>query len=57
MKERKEQFECSYCGQKFNFEKNAEEHMGTCSKQNRSCELPKIDQHGKRLVMAIWRVL
>jgi hypothetical protein len=59
MKERNEQFECSHCGQKFNFEKNAEEHEDTCSKRNRSSESPKIDQDGKQqnLVMAIWRVL
>jgi hypothetical protein len=59
MKSRKEQFECSHCGQKFNFKKNAEEHEDTCSNGNGSCESPEIDQDGKRenLVIAIWRVL
>jgi hypothetical protein len=57
MKEYKEQFECSYCVQKFNFEENAKEHEDTCLKRHRQCEPPKVDQDGKRLVMAIWRVL
>jgi len=30
MEERKEQFECSFCGEKFNFRKHAEEHERTC---------------------------
>jgi len=31
MKERQEQFECSFCGAKFNFRKDAEEHEQNCS--------------------------
>jgi hypothetical protein len=34
MEERREQFECSYCGAKFNFKKDAEEHEKTCHKRN-----------------------
>jgi hypothetical protein len=30
MEERREQFECSYCGQKFNFRKDALEHEQNC---------------------------
>ena len=30
MEERREQFECSYCGRKFNFRKEAQEHEQTC---------------------------
>jgi hypothetical protein len=30
LEERREQFECSYCGQKFNFKKDAEDHEETC---------------------------
>jgi hypothetical protein len=31
MKESQEQFECEYCGAKFNFRKDAEEHEQNCS--------------------------
>lgn len=30
MEERKEQFECSYCGRKFNFKSHAKEHEENC---------------------------
>jgi len=30
MKELQEQFECEYCGAKFNFRKDAEEHEQNC---------------------------
>jgi hypothetical protein len=33
MEERREQFECSYCGQKFNFRKDAEAHEQNCPKK------------------------
>jgi hypothetical protein len=33
MEERKEQFECSYCGEKFNFKKHAEEHERNCHRR------------------------
>jgi hypothetical protein len=32
MEERREQFQCSYCGQKFNFRKDAETHEQNCPK-------------------------
>jgi hypothetical protein len=31
MIERQEQFECEFCGAKFNFRKDAEEHEKNCS--------------------------
>jgi hypothetical protein len=34
MEERREQFECSYCGQKFNFRKDAEAHEQNCPKKS-----------------------
>ena len=34
MEERLEQFECSYCGEKFNFKKDAEEHEKRCPKRD-----------------------
>jgi hypothetical protein len=34
MEERREQFECSYCGRKFNFRKHAEEHEQSCPERN-----------------------
>jgi hypothetical protein len=30
MEELREQFACSYCGRKFNFRKNAQEHEQNC---------------------------
>ncbi len=33
MEERKEQFECSFCGEKFNFKKDAETHERECPKR------------------------
>jgi len=33
MEERKEQFECSFCGEKFNFKKDAEAHERECPKR------------------------
>jgi hypothetical protein len=33
MEERREHFECSYCGQKFNFRKDAEEHERSCQQR------------------------
>jgi hypothetical protein len=33
MEEKREYFECSYCGQKFNFKKDAEEHEKNCDKR------------------------
>jgi hypothetical protein len=30
MEERREQFECSFCGRKFNFKKEAQEHEENC---------------------------
>ena len=34
MEERREQFECSFCGQKFNFKKDAEAHEKSYPKRN-----------------------
>ena len=33
MEQRREQFECSYCGDRFNFKKEAEEHEKQCPKR------------------------
>ena len=33
MEERQEQFECSYCGRKFNFRKEATQHEEHCPKR------------------------
>ena len=33
MEEHKEYFQCSYCGAKFNFKKEAEEHETSCPKR------------------------
>ena len=34
MEERREQFECSYCGQKFTFRKDAETQEQNCPKRS-----------------------
>jgi hypothetical protein len=36
MEERREQFECSYCGKKFNFKRDAEEHELNCPERKDS---------------------
>jgi len=55
LEERREQFECSYCGQKFNFKKDAEDHERTCPQRDRTEREAKRDEIRRATVSLVFQ--